>query len=171
MYLCHHCLCGPYDIVQLGARPNNNRELHATHIFVPFPSVGLCMRNRINWFMLENEAPDFFLGVNASEEKREIFKHFFAAVSDVHFNDMRSLSKFFRNESLAAHIGQLDDLDVSNVLKYINLQCPDNFVECNWRSKPYNCCDLFELQHTELGNCWVFNSQVSQESRKRGWVD
>ncbi|KAL7726844.1 hypothetical protein ACLKA6_001911 [Drosophila palustris] len=135
--------------------------------YVAFPSVGLCSRSRVNWFTLENEAPDYFLGANASQEKREIFKKFIEAVSDVHFNEMKSLSKFFSNESLARGINQLDDLDVTEVLKYINLKCRDIFVECNWRSKPYDCCDIFELQRTELGYCWVFNSLVSEESRQR----
>ncbi|XP_034488710.1 pickpocket protein 19 [Drosophila innubila] len=170
-------ICATIVYVDLAALYNSERtqttiENTMTPIFyVPFPSVGLCMLNRVNWFVLENEASDIFLGVNASKEKKEIFKHFFAAVSNMHFNNMRSLSNFFRNESLAAGIGELDGLDVTNVLKHINLRCTDNFVECNWRSKPYNCCDLFELQRTELGNCWVFNSQVSTETRQRGKED
>ncbi|KAH8312305.1 hypothetical protein KR044_010154 [Drosophila immigrans] len=134
--------------------------------FVPFPSVGLCLRSRLNLFTLQNEASDLFLGANASQAQRELFQHFISSVSDIHFNDMKSLSKFFANESLAANIHSLDGIDVTKVLEFTNLKCTDIFVECSWRSKPYNCCDIFELQRTELGFCWLFNSQVSAKTIK-----
>ncbi|XP_060647099.1 pickpocket protein 19 [Drosophila nasuta] len=132
--------------------------------FVPFPSVGLCLRSRLNVLALENEATDLFLGANATQAKKELFQHFILSVSDIHFNDMRSLTKFFANETLAANLSQLDGIDVTKVLEYTNLRCTHIFVECSWRSKPYNCCDIFELQRTELGYCWVFNSQISPKT-------
>ncbi|XP_017863369.1 PREDICTED: pickpocket protein 19 [Drosophila arizonae] len=135
--------------------------------FVPFPSVGLCPRSRINWPRLLKETPEEFLGSDASAEKRELFKSFFAAASGVHLRDMHSLGSFFENSSLAGQIRQLDGLDVVKVLEALNLNCNDFFKSCTWRGKQHNCCEIFELQRTEYGFCWVFNSAVSAEMQQR----
>ncbi|XP_030564308.1 pickpocket protein 19 [Drosophila novamexicana] len=135
--------------------------------YVHFPSVGICPRSRINWPRLQEEVPAYFMGTNATAEQKELFKSFFTAVSALHFNDMRSLESFFKNSSLAASISQLDGLDVTKVLEYMNLDCGDFFLDCNWRGRPHNCCEIFEMQRTELGFCWVFNSAVSAQMRQR----
>lgn len=135
--------------------------------FVPFPSVGLCPRSRINWPRLLKETPEEFLGSDASAEKKELFRSFFAAASGVHLRDMHTLGSFFENSSIAGQIRQLDGLDVVKVLEAMNLNCNDFFKSCTWRGKQHNCCEIFELQRTEYGFCWVFNSAVSAEMQQR----
>lgn len=135
--------------------------------YVPFPATAICTLNRIDIHRLETQAMDKFLGVNASATRKEVFRQFFTAVSDVHFNDFKSLWRFFGNATLAAEVGQLDDLNVRQVLEYVNVDCAQIFVECSWRSRPQNCCEIFELQRTELGICWIFNSAVSAKLRQR----
>jgi amiloride-sensitive sodium channel len=36
--------------------------------------------------------------------------------------------------------------------------------DCWWRNDYQNCCDIFELQRTEYGFCYSFNSEVSEAS-------
>ncbi|GFG37849.1 hypothetical protein Cfor_04939 [Coptotermes formosanus] len=41
--------------------------------------------------------------------------------------------------------------------------CKELFVEkCWWRNMYYDCCSLFELQKTEYGFCYSFNSETSE---------
>lgn len=167
------CICATIVYVDLTELYNSAR-VHTTIedsmqpiFFVQFPSVGLCPRSRINWPRLQQEMPEQFLGSDASAEKKELFRSFFAAASGVHLNDMRSLGEFFENSTLAAKISQLDGLDVAKVLETLNLECTDLFTSCQWRGKPHNCCEIFELQRTEFGFCWVFNSAISEQMRQR----
>ncbi|KAH8359598.1 hypothetical protein KR093_007786 [Drosophila rubida] len=165
-------ICATIVYVDLSALYNSERVQTTIEntmqpiFFVPFPSVAFCLRSRLSMYTLENEVTDVVLGINASQAKRELFQHFILSVSDIHFNDMSSLSKFFANESLVANISQLDGIDVTQILEHTNLKCSEIFVDCSWRNKAYNCCDIFELQRTEMGFCWVFNSQVSAKTRR-----
>jgi len=55
---------------------------------VPFPSIGLCSRNRLNWKLLENGAVEHFLGANVSAAKKDLFIKFFTAAGDPHLARM-----------------------------------------------------------------------------------
>nr|CAD7422021.1 unnamed protein product [Timema poppensis] len=47
--------------------------------------------------------------------------------------------------------------------------CAELFVDlCWWRNSFFNCCDMFELQMTEYGFCYSFNSEVSETRRRSG---
>ncbi|EDW81151.1 uncharacterized protein Dwil_GK11905 [Drosophila willistoni] len=139
--------------------------------FVPFPSVGICPRNRVNWIKLERDGPNHFLGANVTEAQKQLFISFFSAAGDVHLNRLNNMDSFYANATLASSVSQLDELNVSEVLEYLQLECKDIFYACNWRGMPKNCCEIFELEHTESGLCWVFNSEVSPAMRKKARED
>lgn len=42
--------------------------------------------------------------------------------------------------------------------------CEELFLECWWRIKYYNCCQILTLQKTEYGICYSFNSATSATS-------
>lgn len=132
---------------------------------VPFPSIGLCPRNRMNWIVLENEAPSHFLGSNVSDIQKDLFIKFFYAASDPHLNRLGEMSRFFSNESLTADLHLLNGLDLAEVFKYTQVKCEHLIFSCRWRGHPINCCDYFELQFTESGLCYVFNGEISPESK------
>jgi Amiloride-sensitive sodium channel. len=49
------------------------------------------------------------------------------------------------------------------VLVQVIDSCKELFMEeCWWRNKYYDCCSLFELQKTEYGFCYSFNSETSE---------
>ncbi|XP_026850675.1 pickpocket protein 19 [Drosophila persimilis] len=133
----------------------------------PFPAVGICPRNRINWIKLENEAPYHFLGPNISAAEKELFVRFFTSAADSHLTRLTEMSSFFNNAPLAANLTLLDVLDVATVIEYVLLKCSDFFSACLWRGNPQNCCEIFELQFTESGSCWVFNSLISPARRQK----
>lgn len=135
---------------------------------VPFPSIALCPRNRIDWRMLENgAAAEHFLGVNATDVQKDVFIRFFSAAADPHLSRLAELTTFFRNETLAANLHMLDGVDLAQVYEYIQFRCQDILSACRWRGNPVNCCQVFELQFTESGLCYVFNTVISQASRQR----
>ncbi|EDV92698.1 GH18904 [Drosophila grimshawi] len=170
-------ICATIVYIDLSALYNSGRvqttiENSMQPVFrISFPSVGICPRSRINWLKMQQEVPQQFLGANATQEQKDVFIQFFTAVSTVIFEDMSNLKNIFENQTLAANVHQLDGLDVSSVLRYAHHDCTDIFVECKWRGKQQNCCEIFELQITELGICWIFNSAVSVQMQQRAKVD
>ncbi|XP_017130963.1 pickpocket protein 19 [Drosophila elegans] len=138
---------------------------------VPFPSIGLCPRNRLNWRLLENGAAEHFLGANVSAAQKDLFVKFFTAAGDPHLSRMNEMSTFFRNETLVADLHLLNDLDLREVFEYLQIRCQDLFHACRWRGNPVNCCEVFEHQFTESGLCFVFNTEISPASRKKASED
>ncbi|KAH8338593.1 hypothetical protein KR059_011747 [Drosophila kikkawai] len=134
---------------------------------VPFPSIALCPRNRMNWRILENGAAEHFLGANASEVQKDVFIRFFTVAADPHLARLAELSNFFQNETLTANLHLLDGVDLAKVYEYIQFRCQDIMHACRWRGNPVNCCEVFELQFTESGLCYVFNTAISPASRQR----
>ncbi|PSN57599.1 hypothetical protein C0J52_00506 [Blattella germanica] len=43
--------------------------------------------------------------------------------------------------------------------------CKEIFGHCFWLGKRVNCCDVFDLQRTEAGFCYSFNSLTSEKTR------
>lgn len=41
-------------------------------------------------------------------------------------------------------------------------RCDDLLSECWWRNSDRNCCEIFEVQKTEYGFCYSFNSELSE---------
>lgn len=134
---------------------------------IPFPSIGLCPRNRLNWKMLETEAVDHFLGANVSAAQKDLFVKFFTAAGDPHLSRLNEMSNFFGNKTLTDELHMLDHLDLREVYKFIQFRCQDLFHTCRWRGNPVNCCDVIEYQFTEAGLCFVFNTEISPASRQK----
>nr|XP_018905921.1 PREDICTED: sodium channel protein Nach-like [Bemisia tabaci] len=48
----------------------------------------------------------------------------------------------------------------------IRSSCEDIFFECRWNNKPFNCCREFIPVETELGTCFIINSDHGLSARK-----
>lgn len=48
-------------------------------------------------------------------------------------------------------------------------QCEELFLECHWIGKIFDCCELFQLQRSEEGFCYSFNSLTSVNNQH--WWD
>nr|XP_036212967.1 pickpocket protein 19 isoform X1 [Bactrocera oleae] len=130
----------------------------------PFPAIGICPRNRINWPKLL-EAHEIFLARNASDEVVQTFRRFFAIMGDFSFNNFYHLRQLY---GLDLNLTLLDDVDIMEVMRYVGFTCDEMFVQpCHWRRNAYNCCDLFSMERTEYGFCFVFNSVITEQGRER----
>ncbi|XP_054081370.1 pickpocket protein 19 isoform X2 [Zeugodacus cucurbitae] len=134
----------------------------------PFPAIGICPRNRINWPKLM-EAHEVFLARNASDEAVRTFRRFFAIMGDFSFGNFFQLRPLYK---LDMNLSLLDDVDIMEVMRYVSFTCDELFVQpCRWRRNAYNCCDLFSMERTEYGFCFVFNSVITDERRERQLKD
>ncbi|XP_017041599.1 pickpocket protein 19 [Drosophila ficusphila] len=137
----------------------------------PFPSIGICPKDRLNWVLLENGAAEHFFGPNVSALQKEVFIKFLYAADDPHLSRISEMSSFFENETLVANLHLLDGLNLREVYEYTQFKCQDIFSSCRWRGKLVNCCEIFENQFTESGLCLLFNSAITKASRKRAAED
>lgn len=134
---------------------------------VPFPSVGICLRNRIDWPRLQSNAAKRFLPPNVDNQTLHTFYRFFESLADVKFYSLKRFAPLFDPAS-NVNLSLIDGVNVLEVLKYLTFPCTQVFSTiCMWRLKPYNCCELFTLERTEIGFCYVFNSAVSSAAQEK----
>jgi hypothetical protein len=69
----------------------------------------------------------------------------------------------FEEEIFDYSSADLTELNLTEVYEFTMLTCEEVFTgKCWWRNKYYNCCEnFFELQNSEYGMCFAFNSAVS----------
>ncbi|PSN30177.1 hypothetical protein C0J52_24179 [Blattella germanica] len=57
---------------------------------------------------------------------------------------------------------------IESFLGQVMPSCSEFFEEkCFWLGQIFNCCSLFELQRTEYGFCYSFNSELSEPEMKK----
>ncbi|XP_014483095.1 PREDICTED: pickpocket protein 19-like [Dinoponera quadriceps] len=64
------------------------------------------------------------------------------------------------NEGLSSRA----DINVTEVLYEAMPRCDEFMSGCWWRNGNRNCCEIFEVQRTEYGFCYSFNSEVAEPS-------
>ncbi|XP_023247311.1 pickpocket protein 19-like [Copidosoma floridanum] len=116
---------------------------------VPFPSVTICPGNRIDWGKVDALADALI--PESNKEERDVFVEI-----------LKKISIFDRN-----HLGELqiptDSINITEVLINLMPKCDQLFHECTWINEKKNCCDLFDIEKTELGMCYSFNSLTTTE--------
>ncbi|XP_033224039.1 pickpocket protein 19-like [Belonocnema kinseyi] len=55
-------------------------------------------------------------------------------------------------------------VNVTDIMYRVVPNCKDLFSFCWWRYYTQNCCQIFDLQKTEYGFCYSFNSRTSETS-------
>ncbi|XP_026273181.1 pickpocket protein 28-like [Frankliniella occidentalis] len=90
-----------------------------------------------------------------------------------HVRLLRALQEF----RFPLYSSRWDDAKVVEGLAFLGTQDPRNvlltafppcqrfFLGCSWKSNFSDCCDLFELQETNAGFCYSFNSCTSMSSK------
>ncbi|XP_073821470.1 pickpocket 20 [Musca autumnalis] len=129
---------------------------------IPFPAVGVCPNNHINWGRFE-AAKSTFLPANADHNVAEVFTTFVGNMESLAFGQFHSFA-----EMDDVNLELLDGIDVTNLTHFMSIRCEDIFVkgQCFWRRVPFNCCSMFIMEKTEHGFCFVFNSILSPESKQ-----
>ncbi|XP_017000609.2 pickpocket protein 19 [Drosophila takahashii] len=130
---------------------------------IDFPAVAICPWSHVNW---ERALPALhrFLPRNPDAELRETFRMLLVVL------DLTSFSNFQRAEDLAKKNGTgLGFLKMKQLMNFLAYRCDELFVSdsCVFDETPYDCCKLFVPEQTEKGQCLVFNSLISEHSRKK----
>lgn len=66
---------------------------------------------------------------------------------------------------LHASYVNVTDINVTDLLFKVVPSCKDILSACWWRYDDKECCEIFELQKTEYGFCYSFNSATSETLR------
>lgn len=51
---------------------------------------------------------------------------------------------------------------MTQVLREVMPRCDELLSTCWWRNADRNCCEIFEVQRTEYGFCYSFNSEMAE---------
>ncbi|XP_017083260.2 pickpocket protein 19 isoform X2 [Drosophila eugracilis] len=130
---------------------------------IDFPAVAICPWSHVNW----QRAPSAllrFLPKNPNAELRETFRQLLVVLEVVTF------SNFNRAVDLAKrNLTTLRFLQLKKMMNYLAYRCDELFIpdSCVFDETPYDCCKLFVPEQTEKGQCLVFNSLISDHSRKK----
>uniref|UniRef100_A0A1I8M9E3 Amiloride-sensitive sodium channel n=1 Tax=Musca domestica TaxID=7370 RepID=A0A1I8M9E3_MUSDO len=129
---------------------------------IPFPAVGVCPNNHINWNRFE-AAKATFLPPNADHNVVEVFTSFVGSMESLAFGQFDSFA-----EMDDVNLELLDGIDITNLTQFMTIRCEDIFVKgnCYWRRVPFDCCSMFVVEKTEHGYCFVFNSILSKASQQ-----
>ncbi|KAL2750771.1 pickpocket protein 19-like isoform X1 [Vespula maculifrons] len=109
---------------------------------IPFPSVVICPNQHIDWKTAMDLEKKIFSN-STKESSVTTFRELLQKLSIISFGDF--------------------DLLMIEILK--NSLCSDLLSRCWWRNSYRDCCEIFEVQKTEYGFCYSFNSELSEERR------
>jgi len=134
---------------------------------IDFPAVAVCPWSHFNW----QRAPSAFIRFlprHPNAELRETFRQLLASMDIMNFsnfNRIRILTK--RN------LTGISYLKMTDLMNFMTYRCDELFVadSCVFDETPYDCCKLFVREQTVKGQCLVFNSMISENSRKKHLIN
>ncbi|KAH8359597.1 hypothetical protein KR093_007789 [Drosophila rubida] len=134
---------------------------------IEFPAVAICPWNHVNWLRAATAA-ERFLPSNANLEVRETFRQLLIGMEQISFGNFESLGTI-ANRNFSA----LSYLSLSKLARYLAYRCDELFDPgaCIFDETTYDCCQLFVAESTEKGQCLVFNSLISDESRNKKLIN
>lgn len=134
---------------------------------IEFPAVAICPWNHVNW-MRASTAAERFLPANADRYVRETFRQLLIGMEQMVFGQFETLGALAHR-----NLSSLSQLSLTKLASYLAYRCDELFVpkSCVFDETSYDCCQLFVAEHTEKGQCLVFNSLISDESRKKKLVN
>ncbi|XP_043470744.1 pickpocket protein 19-like [Leptopilina heterotoma] len=121
--------------------------------FLPFPSVTICPSDRVDWKKVLNLEKN----ISNSSEVIENYRKLVTVLGKMAFVDLYKLG-FLNNTKHE----ELLRINATELMFNIVPDCKDLLKNCWWRNVPQNCCEIFQIQKTEYGICYSFNSLVSE---------
>ncbi|EZA60223.1 Sodium channel protein Nach [Ooceraea biroi] len=132
---------------------------------LPFPSVTLCPNDRVDWNRaLELESKIF--PNNTDKASLETYRRILGRLSMMSFGDFDDL-EFLKNERESKLLHNFASINITHVLHEVMPRCEELLSACWWRNSNRNCCEIFEVQKTEYGFCYSFNSEMAQSSESQ----
>ncbi|PSN57595.1 hypothetical protein C0J52_00502 [Blattella germanica] len=129
---------------------------------LPFPAITICPATNVKKTVGENLLTRY-LNFSINDN-----------IQNITWNIMSGLSKcqypfYFR---MQAHFEQVTnlfqhftDFNITHFMIEVLPSCEEIFDHCFWLGQEVNCCDVFDLQRTEAGFCYSFNSLTSEKTR------
>lgn len=124
----------------------------------------LCLSQKFKVFHFFNiprciEAEAIFLP-NATEETLVTFRLLLDSMNNIEFGALDE----FEQEVFDYSSPELTALNLTELYEFTMLTCSELFTgNCWWRNRYLNCCEnFFELQKSEYGICYSFNSAVHE---------
>ncbi|XP_071649973.1 pickpocket protein 19-like [Temnothorax longispinosus] len=134
-------------------------SMHYETSNLPFPSVTLCPNDRVDWSRALELEPRIFSNVT-DEASVETFRKILGKLSVMSFGDFDELD-FLKKQNLKNNYYRTG-INITQVLHEVMPRCDQLLSTCWWRNANRNCCEIFEVQKTEYGFCYSFNSEVAQ---------
>ncbi|KAM7361074.1 pickpocket 19 [Cochliomyia hominivorax] len=133
---------------------------------INFPAVAICPWDHINWLRYK-AAEDKFLPPYPNKHLRDVFYDVLQAMDDMNLSRLDRLV-ILKNHSIPSTI---DDISLNELAWFMAFRCDELFVKCMYDETKYDCCKIFVAERTEKGICMVFNSMISEDSRKKRITD
>lgn len=118
---------------------------------IPFPSITLCNNNLLN-YTKTNEAIEKFIP-NSTQSQKDLFVKYIHLLQNMEYG---SFDEFAPMNDI--YDGSLEMINTTAIVRFMVPKCEDFLIECKWRGKAINCCDIFSRQYSEYGLCYSFNS-------------
>ncbi|XP_046685816.1 uncharacterized protein LOC124371508 [Homalodisca vitripennis] len=83
-------------------------------------------------------------------------------LSLLQFPSYHLIKPYLRTQETSQFLQEFVDLNITEFMLQVMPTCAEIFYECQWHGSNVNCCEIFELQRTEQGYCWSFNSLTSE---------
>ncbi|KYM98027.1 Sodium channel protein Nach [Cyphomyrmex costatus] len=131
-------------------------SMHYETSHLSFPSVTLCPNDRVDWNRILEVESKFFPN-GKDKASLETFRKILSKLSMMSFGDFDQLN-FLKNQSVHSLAG----INITQVLLEVMPRCDQLLSSCWWRNANRNCCEIFQVQKTEYGFCYSFNSEVAQ---------
>lgn len=94
---------------------------------------------------------------------QQLFQRLLTSMASMEFADFDEFNETDLNDPA---LSQLLHLDLSILMLYVMPRCEEFFYgQCWWRNRFRNCCDIFDVQLTDIGFCFVFNSLIANGSK------
>lgn len=123
---------------------------------IPYPSITLCNNNRLNYNKTNDAVEKFF--PHQSENDTKLFIRFLEILQNMDFGSFDEFQEIVD----AGYNNTMDTLNITEIYEYMMHDCKSFLLECRWRKKIRDCCEIFSRQITEYGLCWSFNSLSSE---------
>ncbi|CAB3242816.1 unnamed protein product [Arctia plantaginis] len=139
-----------------GVKPTSVETTHYSMDKVEFPAVTVCDSEKV-FLPRTHEITELLTlrGYNQSD-----ITEFYKSFSAVTRKDYEPAALVKKMHSV------LDDLGYSLkiLLNMFQRPCDDLIMECNWRSQPYNCSQMFKPIATIVGHCCQFDIPFFREN-------
>ncbi|KAI5713279.1 hypothetical protein M8J76_006923 [Diaphorina citri] len=132
------------------------KDTHLDLYLIPFPAVSICPTDKIKL----KEAYGYlskYVNITNQTVKKELDKAL-AALSLFQHPWYNRMNFYLTNNTV---LKDLASINMTDFMIKVMPQCEELFLECHWIGKIFDCCELFQLQRSEEGFCYSFNSLTS----------